>query len=66
MLAEHILAEVGVRIIDNMQICVDSLGYLYKLPVSVINEPKTYKEKDELANLINPSKSKIIRVTLKS
>ena len=48
--AELLLSSNSIKIYQNMQICIDSVGHLYKLPRSVIQDPKEYvKEENEIS-----------------
>ena len=42
--AENILKDVGIKIVNSLQICYDGLGNMYKLPIYVINYPISYAE----------------------
>ena len=62
--AEQLLASNNIKICNNLQICVDQKGFLYKLPVSVIQEPKEFTEDIDISKIPKPKSSTLIQVLL--
>jgi len=63
--AEYLLSLNSIKIYQNIQLCFDSTGLLYKLPRSVFHNPKSFFKDDDINSIPVPQQKKTLKVFLK-